>query len=95
MTGNKLSIFKWTSLSLGVASIFFSAFLALTPSVGAFGGSGATCPGGGEVNCSGVSCSSTTTSCTCTDGHGHITDQHKCPKVAMLMDEISVAENLY
>lgn len=95
MTENKLSIFKWTTLSLGVASIFFSVFLALTPSVGAFGGSGATCSGGGQVSCSGVSCSSTTNSCTCTDGRGHTTDHQVCPKTAMLMDQISVAENSY
>jgi hypothetical protein len=75
-----VDLFKWSLLSLGVATIFF----AMSAIVGATPGSWAQCGSDSSIECSGgVRCTETDqVGCACYDSAGRVVDKHSCKEAA-------------
>jgi len=72
--------FKWSLLSVGVATIFF----AMSAIVGATPSSWAQCGSDSDAQCSGgVRCTATDqVGCACYDSRGRVVDKHSCRDAA-------------
>ncbi len=78
-----MKVTKIAFFPFALASLLLSGFLIFTPLADAFGAAGASCSDGSTIECTGVRCSSTGTSCSCNDG----TDSKKCPKLVSPSEE--------
>lgn len=67
---------KWTLSTLGLASAAFSLVLLFSGVAKASCTIFQSCPGGGQVSCSGEACQQTPTSVTCTQNNGSKISQH-------------------